>query len=239
MKIQNYLLQLDGDIRLSKSFINELNKQLTRILCSNIGGIIDTKSTYLNFNKMPVNNPADSTTYWNITLFYIPPFAFEYIVYWKNIKQNTHISWTDKVEKGSILFWIEGLDVSEVINHIQTYSYLQKKVFLEGYRFVVELKNLDINITFKILYGEIIPEPILIKIERLMGNSISEYNENNQKQVEGFEGLIHSISLKQHKKDYVLFKIDLGTAVDIGLKFLLKKLDQSDLLITKIVVKTV
>jgi hypothetical protein len=147
-------------------------------------------------------------------------------------------NYTDEIPPNRILFKIEDLDVKYFKSDLIKNAYLRGKKVLTDYRFVVELKKIDIDVYFKILYATPITEDLANSLEATVGEYIASYNEQSQKQIEGFTGLIHSFSLHEFKKkDSITFKIDLGSGVDIGLKYLFQQFSGSAFEIRKIEVK--
>ena len=223
---------------LSKSFIQELKRQVSKLLKEQVGELLDIKSTYVSIKSIIMRENFISET--NLSVNYIDAYSCDCKLLWRSNINDDYVSGEQEVAKDSLLFWIENLDSEYIRIDLIKYSYLRKKTFLEGYRFVVEIKEPDIDIYLKLLFKEKISEIIATDLEIFLGEIIANYNRNSQIRKEECEGLIHSFSLREFKqKDSITFKIDLGHAVDIALKFILNKLSESEYNIKKIEVKGV
>ena len=228
-------------ITLSKTFRKEALKQLGKILKENLGEMIDLKNVSCEFNVKPVNIvDTRKTEVLYFVIMYISDYGTTCTLCWENLNETEYISCEEEIEPQNIRFWLEGLNVKSIQDDLKKYAYLNRKAFLEGYRFVVEIKQPNIDINMKILFEEYLSEQKAEEIERLLAKSISNYNTSNQNGDIGYEGLIHSFSLKEFKKkDNITFKIDLGSAVDFGMKYLIKILSDSELKIRKIEIRGV
>jgi hypothetical protein len=243
MFFQDFYIQEENfkKITLSKTFRKEALKQLGKILKDNLGEIIDLKNVSCGFGVKPLNVVnTQKTKVLYFTIMYISDYGTTCTLYWENLDETGYISCEEEIVPQNIRFWLEGLDVKNIQDDLKKYAYLNRKAFLEGYRFVVEIKQPNIDINVKILFEENLSEQEAERTENLLRKCISNYNTLSQNAEVGFEGLIHSYSLKElKKKDNITFKIDLGSAVDFGMKYLIKTLSDSELKIRKIEIRGV
>ena len=225
-------------VELSKSFIKELKKQLSSILKGIMGEILDLNDLYIAFWDLPTHDSKSLVSTLFIDINYFSCHAVSCTLYWHDTEGKQLFNYTDEIPPNRILFKIEDLDVEYFKSDLIKNAYLRGKKVLTDYRFVVELKKIDIDVYFKILYATPITEYLANSLETTFGEYIASYNEQSQKQIEGFTGLIHSFSLHEFKKnDSITFKIDLGSGVDIGLKYLFQQFSGSAFEIRKIEVK--
>ncbi|MBB6004592.1 hypothetical protein [Arcicella rosea] len=237
----DYSLNKPLSIDTSKTFKNELIKQVSIQLKQLLGEIFDPEDFLIIFKDFPqiIENTSKTTVY-QFRLSYYTHYATDVTLHWENLKGDNPINCAEEIEKDSIRIWIEDFNVEYLKRNLIKYAYLKRKVFLDGYRFVVVVKKPDIDISMKIIFDKNLSAEQADSLEHFIGKSISNYNENNQQGIAGFEGLIHSFSLKEFKnKDYAIFQIDLGSTADIGMKKIIQDLSDSSLNIKKIEIKGV
>ena len=228
------------EIKLSKSFIKDIKKQLSSILRGLMGEVLDLNDLYISFWDLPTHDSISMESTLLIDINYFSCHAVSCTLHWHDTEGKQLFNYTDEIPPNRILFKIEDLDVEYFKSDLIKNAHLRGKKVLTDYRFVVELKKIDVDVYFKILYTIPITEDLANSLETTVGKYIASYNEQSQKQIEGFTGLIHSFSLHEYKKkDSITFKIDLGTGVDIGLKYLFQQFSESEFEIRKIEVKGV
>lgn len=225
---------------LSKSFMKELKKQVSHTLKETIGEVLDLQDLYISIHSLPNHDSISKESNLPIGIHYYSCHGIYCTLHWHDIEGKQLFNYTDEIPPNRILFKIEDLDVEYFKRDLIKNAHLRGKKVLTDYRFVVELKKIDVDVYFKILYTIPITEDLANSLETTVGKYIASYNEQSQKQIEGFTGLIHSFSLHEYKKkDSITFKIDLGSGVDIGLKYLFQQFSESEFEIRKIEVKGV
>lgn len=246
MKMDTYYCYRENDFsdfikfEFSKSFMKELKKQVSHILKKVIGEVLDLQDLYISIYSLPNHDSISKESNLPIGIHYYSCHGIYCTLHWHDTEGEQLFNYTDEIPPNRILFKIEDLDVEYFKRDLIKNAHLRGKKVLTDYRFVVELKKIDIDVYFKILYTIPITEDLANSLETTVGEYIASYNEQSQKQIEGFTGLIHSFSLHEYKKkDSITFKIDLGTGVDIGLKYLFQQFSESEFEIRKIEVKGV
>lgn len=244
MKMDTYYYYRENDFsdfikfEFSKSFMKELKKQVSHILKKAIGEVLDLSDIYISIHSLPNDDTIKKESNIAIGINYFSCHSVSCTLYWHDTEGKQLFNYTDEIPPNRILFKIEDLDVEYFKSDLIKNAYLRGKKVLTDYRFVVVLKKIDIDVYFKILYATPITEDLANSLEATVGEYIASYNEQSQKQIEGFTGLIHSFSLHEYKKkDSITFKIDLGSGVDIGLKYLFQQFSGSAFEIRKIEVK--
>lgn len=225
-------------VEFSKSFMKELKKQVSNILKNSIGEVLDLNDIFISIHSLPNYDSNNRESNLPIGIHYHSCHGIYCTLYWRDIEGKQLFSYEDEIPPNRIIFRIEDLDVEYFKSDLIKNAHLRGKKVLTDYRFVVELKKIEIDVYLKILYANPITEDLAKSLETAFGEYIASYNEQSQKQIEGFTGLIHSSSLHEYKKkDSITFKIDLGSGVDIGLKYLFKQFSESEFEIRKIEVK--
>jgi hypothetical protein len=226
------------EIAFSKSFIKQAKTQLIPILNSKIGEIFDQKKAFINFNKEGsdgkeiryINNITIFETSW---LGINPHYGFRCILCFENLKGVNPIpSDKENIESNEIRFWVEDLDVDSIRKHLINYAHYYRKAFIQGYRFVVEVKNPNTYFNMKILFNGVISDENAIEIEKYISNHIVNYNLKEEKNKSGFIKQFYLLSFK--KKDFINFYIDIDTAGENGLNEIIKVLSDSNFDIRKL-----
>jgi hypothetical protein len=246
MKMSTYYYHRESDFsdfikfEFSKSFMKELKKQVSHILKKAIGEVLDLQDLYISIHSLPSHDSIKRESNIAIGIHYYSCHGIYCTLHWHDTEGKQLFNYTDEFPPNRILFKIEDLDVEYFKRDLIKNAHLRGKKVLTDYRFVVELKKIDVDVYFKILYTIPITEDLANSLETTVGEYIASYNEQSQKKIEGFTGLIHSFSLHEYKKkDSITFKIDLGSGVDIGLKYLFQQFSESEFEIRKIEVKGV
>jgi hypothetical protein len=156
-------------------------------------------------------------------------------LYWKNKKGEQPIMFNEEIEKDSIEFWVENLNYENVIKDLKENAFLKNKVYLDGYKFVVEIEKIAINSDLKITLSDSINVEIKDEIILYINHEVNSYNQKNIKNKKG--GIIHSIVFKKNKNKKIEFSVDYGSSGEDGIYQIFKILNESKFEIFKVEVK--
>lgn len=237
MKIIERSIRIQDDfipVKLSTSFKKELNKNLEKIFKPII-------SKYISLNKMFVHikcfpEQIEESGIMKCSNFSInSPYLYEVsgTLFWKNKKGNLPINLEDEVEKDSLDFWVEDFNYERLIKDLKENAILQNKVFLDGFRFIVQIRQISINSELLIFLSESVNDAIKKNLEEYLHHKINIFNQDNTLNKTG--GVIHSINLTEYKKDKCLkFCIDYGSSGEGGIYQIVKILNESIFPIEKV-----
>jgi hypothetical protein len=222
----------------SKSFLFELKRQIDLQLKVALGELFETNDFIIIVKYLPKKIDIDLTLKSHeISLMYYGQYSIICDLCWNNIKEKRFIEPNEDID-ANVKIWLEGVDFEYLKKDLIKSAYLKRKVILVDYRFPVIIKKANLDCFFKINLKNENSEIDSINIGKIIAKYIATYNENSQIEMDGFAGLIHSFRSEKSKiKNLIMLKLDLGSAGDIGLKYLFNEFDKSELEILKIEVE--
>ncbi|MBP8156661.1 MAG: hypothetical protein KAX81_06500 [Leadbetterella sp.] len=224
---------------LSISFKKEAKKQLPKLLKIILGDNLNLKRLFICFQSHQLHVPNSAMTEVICSVMFHPPYSFRCILIWENINGQDHIDYKEEIDPNSIRFSfrrLEGEYLQSIIDDVNKFALAIKKKYIEGYRFVVQELYLTNDFKMKIIFKEDYTKECYATLEQTISDACNEYNNESLKENEEYPGLIHGFSIKKKvKKNAIVYLFDIGTAV-FGMNYILKKIDQTNLDIVKIVV---
>ncbi len=240
MKIIERHIRIENDfvlISISPSFKKELNRQLTEIFKPLISRYISLDKMSIALERFP--EQVNESNIMKCSGFAITnPYSYTEFgsLFWKNKNGDLPIKLEDEVEKDEIEFWIDDLNYERLADDLKKMAFVQNKVYLDGYRFVVQIQQISLDSEIKIILSKPIDNIIKEKIEAYLNYEVDNFNQNNILNKTG--GLIHSLDLTEYKKNkYLKFSIDYGSSGEEGIHLIFKILNISNFPIDRIEVK--
>jgi hypothetical protein len=212
-----------GDNFLSDEFIKILSIKLQAIIENSTSIEIDPESnrvqlTIINNNFTYTRSGRKSKLTVRVLVF---DTIFDCYLNWEDKGTKYIFSNSKNIDSDQIEFWLENINwqqLQDAYNKIKLIKNIEKY----KYELNIEKYNLE-GISIGIEYLPILTWTDIISY---LNNEIEKANTNNKLVLKG--GLIHNAGELSHKDNYVIYQIDTGSAGEIGLRFVLKKLNEID-----------
>ncbi|WP_341228061.1 hypothetical protein [uncultured Arcticibacterium sp.] len=227
----------EGDVcvfnHASKSFQKCLENYVTNYFLKEIGEIFDPKEFSLSIPSKPVFNRETFETYApKLMLGYFGHYGFECEIFWFYKDRKKELKLLDDIVEKDVEFILKPyVSVEYLKNQILDRAREKKEFYLDGYRFVVHLKKVEIDVRLKLKFDTIITKELVQHVTDLLGETIEHFNNSSNSQE---TGLIHSYRYISKTKEYVNFKLDLGSGSKEGVEAILGAFDKSDFPISKV-----
>lgn len=223
----------------SKIFLSSMKEQLKPFFLS-INHLFPTDVIKLVCSKEPVIDEENQHGQFNDVWFNINPglSLFTFVINWSD-KVNNLLPPDHVVDAKGLIFKINSFPSNQELIKIAE----NNKEILEGLNKIIIKKN------FKFKYSEkpglsasdiqirIISNILSIELEKTLGEIINEWNQPAGENEAFNSKPIHDLWLNYSSLRVTVFNIDLGRSGKQGLEFILDKLDQSNLIIEKVIVE--